>query len=569
MEPIFTPPSRQRRSVKRSRWVPFLLAIIFSMLIGIPGVKWYVETTPNKERIDLFPDLALPIIYKDHYLTESALKDDDDLLLPITIIQQTFDPNMHWDEDSQSVIITTENRVIQFPSEQLTALINQKPFTLQVPVKKINETVYVPVAPLLEIYPISVLEAGEVVNIQHYNTPRQKGTIVPGENDKDGVYVRAGSSIKHPYYVLLQHGEVTVLGEEQQWYRIQTTENVIGYVPKKNVQLTKIETNQYELPNKSFAPWKPVGQKINLTWEYVNQYKSNTNNLPKLEGVNVVSPTWFEIIDNMGTVENKADKNYVTSAHERGYQVWALFSNGFDPDRTKEVLKNFESRQNIINQVVSYAHLYGVDGINVDFENVYIEEKDLIVQFLRELMPYLHELNLVVSVDVTIKSGSETWSLFYDRKRIAEVVDYVMVMTYDEHWATSSKAGSVASLPWTEKGLVGVLEEVPAHKLLLGVPLYTRVWEEEKQENGEIKVSSKAMGMDNVQQIIKDRNLEVMVDDTSEQHYVEYVDQGKTYKIWIEDDLSMGKRIDLVKKYNLAGVNSIWLTMKSELEKRP
>ncbi|TGV31235.1 glycosyl hydrolase, partial [Mesorhizobium sp. M00.F.Ca.ET.186.01.1.1] len=207
----------------------------------------------------------------------------------------------------------------------------------------------------------------------------------------------------------------------------------------------------------------------------------------------------------------------------------------------------------------------------------YYEDKERLVQFVRELTPYLHQQGLTVSIDVTIKSNAKTWSMFLDRKALAEVVDYMAVMTYDEHWAASPKAGSVASLPWVEAGLQGVLEEVPNEKLLLGVPFYTRLWTEAKQADGTVKVSSKALSMPRAQEWIAERKLTPVLDKASGQQYVEYRDpkDGNVYKMWLEDVSSMAKRMELVKKYDLAGVASwrrgfevpeIWPTIEEGLK---
>lgn len=221
-----------------------------------------------------------------------------------------------------------------------------------------------------------------------------------------------------------------------------------------------------------------------------------------MSGLQVVSPTWFHLQKD-GLVKNVADKKYVEWAHKKGYQVWGLFSNSFDAKLTNSMLNDPKLRIKVIKQLLSYVELYQLDGINVDFENVYLKDKEELVQFLRELTPLLHEKGRTVSIDVTVKSLSENWSMFYDRKKIGEIVDYVMLMAYDEHWATSPKAGSVASIPWVEKGIKGILEEVPNDKLILGVPFYTRLWKEEIDETGNKKVTSKTFTMEQTKEWIK------------------------------------------------------------------
>jgi spore germination protein YaaH len=211
----------------------------------------------------------------------------------------------------------------------------------------------------------------------------------------------------------------------------------------------------------------------------------------------------------------------------------------------------------IIKQLLSFAKMYQLQGINIDFENVYLKEKENLVQFVKEMTPFMHEKGLVVSLDVTPKSTNEMWSMFYDRPALAKVLDYMMVMTYDEHWATSPKSGSVASLPWVESSLTRLLKEdqIPPSKLVLGVPFYTRVWTEETKD-GKTKVSSEAYSMAGVQKLISDKKLTPVFLPEVGQNYVEYTEGNKRIRIWIEDEVSMKSRIELVNKYDLAGVAS-------------
>lgn len=233
-----------------------------------------------------------------------------------------------------------------------------------------------------------------------------------------------------------------------------------------------------------------------------------------------------------------------------------MFSNGFEPDQTSEVLASVEKRFYMIQQLVAFAQLYQLEGINIDFENVYTEDKENLVQFVKELTPIMHEQGLVVSIDVTPKSTSEMWSVFLDREALGKIVDYMIVMAYDEHWASSPKAGSVASIPWVEKSISRIIEEdgVPPGKLILAMPLYTRLWSETPQADGSVKVKSKAIGMKRSDEIIAEQSLKPQLDEASGQHYVEYVEEGITQRIWLEDELSIVNRVNLVHQYELAGV---------------
>ncbi|PTY81794.1 glycosyl hydrolase family 18 protein, partial [Heyndrickxia sporothermodurans] len=217
---------------------------------------------------------------------------------------------------------------------------------------------------------------------------------------------------------------------------------------------------------------------------------------------------------------------------------------------------------------------YQLDGLNIDIENVEPKDGPLITQFVREAAVYLHNDHKYVSMDITFIADGN-WSEFYEREKLSSVVDYMIVMAYDEHWGGAQTAGSVASLPWVESNLKQLLNEVPNEKLILGVPFFTRLWKEEMKE-GKLSVSSKALSMDQANAWMKERKLTAIEDADSGQNYVEYTD-AKTnaiYKMWLEDNLSLNKRAKLAANYQLAGIaswsryfadKSAWLALQSSL----
>lgn len=317
--------------------------------------------------------------------------------------------------------------------------------------------------------------------------------------------------------------------------------------------------------------WHSV-DKINLVWDYVNVSSANSDKETKINGLTVISPTWFSVVTTDGFVISKADTNYVVDAHRKGYKVWALVSNSFDCDLTRQLLADRQAQEKVIKQLLVYSSLYNLDGINIDFENVYDDDKGRLTQFVEKLASALHQQNIVVSMDVTVPSNSPFWSNCYDRKKLSAAVDYMMVMTYDEHWAKSSKSGPVASIGWVEAGIKKMLNEVPKEKLLLGVPFYTREWEE--GESGRVKAKTMSMAM--VDDLVKEKNLDVVWLEDKGLHYTEYYQEGSRYRIWIEDEKSIGLKLSLVDNYNLAGVagwrkgferNEIWGLISAGLKK--
>ena len=268
-----------------------------------------------------------------------------------------------------------------------------------------------------------------------------------------------------------------------------------------------------------------------------------------------MSPTWFQVANRNGELINRADPQYVEWAHKNGYQVWALVANDFSNiDDTSEILNDGLKREYIIKQLLAFAALYELDGINIDFENIYKSDKDVYTQFVRELTPLLREQGLVVSVDVTIPDGSDTWSKCYDRKALAETVDYVCLMTYDQTWAGSKVAGSTAQLTWVEENLKKTLREVPAEKLLLGIPLYTRLWEETTDDNGKVTAKTgKVLSIKAAELLIQENQAIPFWDSESGQFVVFFEKDNVTYKMWLENEYSVNLKSSLVHKYNLAG----------------
>lgn len=570
-------PPRIKR--KRKMWGPRLMLLCFFVLVvGSIGI-WYVNMMPSTERVAPFDGQKNAIVFNGEAFAQPYRVEKEQIMLPFDFIKTHLDPNAFWDEPTNSLIITTKDKVLKMESGQLTAYLNKTPVSLQIPLSEQDGVRYVPYAPLEKLYPfqLRLIPESNVLIVEKFGSSIQEGKV---ETEEATQPLRTGASYKKPIASeVTSNAIVYILAESDGWFRVQADNGIIGYLPKEVVTLTTIKTiaSPAATIEKEAAVWKPLGKKIVLAWEQVTQKTADPAKFSEMQALNVVSPTWFELKDDKGTLRNKADASYVKWAHGKGYKVWGLVSNGFNPDWTKSVLGNYNLREKMIAQIIQYAEMYNLDGINLDFENVYIDEKDKLVQFVRELTPYMHEQGLTVSMDVTIKSTSDRWSRFYDRERLAQTVDYMAVMTYDEHPASSQVAGSVASLPWTENGLKGVLEDVPHQKLLLGVPFYTRLWKEEKLQDGSVKVSSKALSMTSAQKWINERKLTPKADEETGQLFVQFTDpqDGFTYKMWLEDVSSIQKRLDLVHKYKLAGAAvwrrgyetpDIWTTIDEQLK---
>ena len=330
-----------------------------------------------------------------------------------------------------------------------------------------------------------------------------------------------------------------------------TSDGIDGYVEKKNLgkpQNTELSyTGEYNEDYSSLTR----DHKINLAWHQVTSEEANAalgETIQNMTGVNVISPTWFSITANEGTISSLASADYVNEAHNRGMEVWGLIDNFNSDVSTLETLSTRSSREHIIQKLLEEAKRVGLDGINVDFEALTEEEAPHFIQFVRELSVVCRANNLVLSVDNPVPQ----FTGFYNRKEQGIVADYVIIMGYDEHTTGSEEAGSVASLPFVKEGIEKTLQEVPKEKVINGIPFYTRLWTE--SNNGTL--SSEVMTMDQAIQYVQENGIEVYWEKETAQNYGELLTDSGTQKIWIEDEQSIEEKMKLIEQYGLAGVAS-------------
>ena len=291
-------------------------------------------------------------------------------------------------------------------------------------------------------------------------------------------------------------------------------------------------------------------EQVHMVWQPVHEGANDLTAREKISGINVISPSFFEISGENGWVKDFVDESYVKGLKEKGYQVWPLITNSFDPDLTHQILQNAAARTYVIDQIVFFIERYDLDGINLDFENIYDEDKEALTAFVAEISAAVHAENKMVSVDVTVPSDTANWSPCYDRKNLAQVTDYIVLMAYDEHWRSSKTAGSVASLGWVARGIQSLLTDISPDKIILGVPFYTRLWQE---SNGEV-VRASTVTMPQTDQLWKEKGIERRWLPDMGQYYFEYQEDGQRFRVWQEDTRSLQEKNSLVQKYKLAGI---------------
>ncbi|HBN83369.1 MAG TPA: glycoside hydrolase [Clostridiales bacterium] len=482
---------------------------------------------------------------------------DGRILLSVDAVRTYIDKNIVWDSKEKKVTITTKDKVIRMETEKLQAHINNNPVRLDIPVTEKDGKVYIPIEFLADFYSIEIRydKTTDLVIVDYLNRMVQEARVI-----SEKAAIRSGRSIKKEILVNVDYGtSMRVFEEYKDWYKVRLNNGVVGYIQAEDVGVNWVTMIHipYE-PPRDFS-WKPKTGKVSLSWHSMYSGTPDMTGVEKVDGLDVMSPRWFEVIDEHGNLKNIGDLNYTRWAHEEGYQVWAMVVNNFaDNQETSLLLNSTEARDNLIRQLLAFASLYEIDGINFDFENVLLKDRDMLTQLMREAVPLLKEQGLIVSIDVGVPDGSETYSLCYDHKALGEIMDFVMLMTYDQHWHGSPVAGSVAQYGWVENRLRRTLEMVPNEKLLLGIPFYSRLWEETTTQNGSVSVkTAKTPSIQGMRNIAKaNEGSTITWDDVSKQFYLEYYEGDVRYRMWIEDENSLNLKTSLALKYNLAGVCS-------------
>ncbi|UOR12595.1 glycosyl hydrolase family 18 protein [Halobacillus amylolyticus] len=537
--------------MKSSRKKTLIWVVTLGMLITCL-ILW-LYPFPSSKKVAFSPS-AYPLFYEgDRSEQFNGMIKKDRLYVPVDYIKNVVDPHIVYDEKSQSLIITKAQNVYQIPQSEVFYRKNDRkidhPYQ---PLIREDGQRWLAADFLQDIYALSVKTyTNGAVHILPHGFEKKTATV---KSDlKEYMYdIRSDPTVTTPYYTSLQAlDKVQVLQEDSGFYLIVTNKGYTGYISQDALTIEGEATVKTRIAPEETVKVTELTPPIHLAWDGIYTQEANPEEVRQYPSVDVLAPTWFTLSNENGDIQSLAAASYVQSAHANGDKVWALFSNGFDPELTSMVLPSYKKRSHMIEQLLQYAKQYKLDGLNLDFENVYEEDGKWFTQFVRELTPRAHKQGLVVSVDVTFISSSGQWSGFYERAELAEAADFIAVMAYDEHWATSSTAGSVASLPWVENNLQTLLEEVPNEQLLLGIPLYTRLWEE---KNGE--VSSTSMTMDEAEQWVEANGLTPELDESSGQHFVHTTKDGTTYKMWLENETSLKKRIELMRKYDLGGIAS-------------
>lgn len=558
---------KQKKRLWQSKAVKIILIIFLLLIIagvvfaGIKLAPGYKDTS-IKDRTNL--------VINNSNVTERLQKNGTYVYrdekgvwyLSFEDVENFFDSHLYFDEKYQQVITTSGTQIASIEVGKNEMYVNSAKTEINGTVMEKDGKWYLPFSEMENVYNVEVtyIEGNDTIVIESLDKKLTRALI----NRNTSVKAR-DRSLCRTIEKLKKGDSVIIVAQFDDWTKIRTANGNIGFVK------TKVLNNITEVRSDIVLPKQIEGQ-VNLVWDYYSEVASAPDRTGEtIEGINVVSPSFFTLVrSGQGEIDTnigEEGKAYIEWAHQNGYKIWPMLSNNSLRETTEEIMQDYKLRENLINNIVNVLVEYQLDGVNIDFENMNAEDKDLFSRFIIELEPRLKELGMVLSVDVTAPDGGENWSLCYDRNVLADVADYLIFMAYDQHGASSTEAGTVAGYDWVEVNIKKFLgqEGVAKEKLILAMPLYTRLWKEVAGE-----VTPTVVFMNEVEDYIPEGVEKVWNEDTK-QYYIEYTEGDATYKMWIEDEESIKEKLGLIEKYELAGsafwekdreTPGVWTTLK-------
>ena len=564
--------ARMRRRRKRPRMIRFVLLIIL-IIVAIAGIILWKRYSPSKEQYDMKKYYGIEKdgqvgITVDNKVVEAEGKlAGGKVYVAYNIVRDYINSRFYWDPNENVLLY-------MLPEDMISVDVGSKDYSISrkkksedyVILKTEGNTAYIALDFVQQYTNIDY----EVSNNPDHVMIRTKWGKTDVATVKKNTQVRYQGGVKSPVLAeLKKKDEVTIIESEENWKKIRTKEGVIGYVKnnalkneeKKNIT-RKFDEQNYSSISKDYT--------INMAWHNVTTQDANkgvAQNIAQTKGLTTLAPTWIHVADTNGNISSIASADYVSYAHKQNVEVWMTvrdFDGGISSEKESYELLSYTSRrETLITQLIAEALRVGVDGINVDFEKISDKCGEHYIEFIRELSVKCRQNGLVLSVDNYVPKSFNTQ---YDRKEQGIVADYVVIMGYDEYYAGSPEAGPVSSYNYVKEGITETLKEVPAEKVISGIPFFTRLWKETPKTEEELKsdkgtdaeqysatVESDAYGMDNAQAIVKQAGVDTTWDKKAGQNYATWEADGSKYEIWLEDSKSIEAKLKLMKKYKLAG----------------
>lgn len=538
----------------------YIYVIIFSVIALILFITFKVNSGVTKE--------VKLVAFGDNIKTDYVpFVQNTGIYLSVDTISKLIDENIYYDKLATKVIITTYDKVIKLKIDENKMSDNLEDVSIENPAKVVDGQPYIDINLFKELYGIMV-EYNEDTSTVVIDKTKIPDTAIKYNE----VRVYSNIDTKSDVLATLNKGDTVKVYidslNHNRWYKIKTSSGIIGYISKNNVDY--IEEEKSNENENTTTTEENTNEKLTMFW----QYGSDLNVLgDKISGVDVVSPTWYELKNSSGEINSEYSSRYYNKAKENGYEIWPIITNGIDsvnylPADTSAMLNSEYNRENFIKNLVNTLKEDKVDGVNIDFESMKTEDRDMFTQLIRELAPLLRKEGLKLSVDMYFVE-------YIDRTRIGEASDYVVLMGYDQRGSWSKEAGSIAEISWVEENIKSLIEDskIPSSKIILGIPFYTRVW---IQRQGDSEYTTRAYTMEDCLEFLDEYNLTPTLDEKSGQNYAEVTVGSTTYKLWLEDITSVKKRVETVNKFNLAGItgwrkgyetDDVWQVIEENLGK--
>ncbi len=540
---------------QKKKAAPVLVVLILIVLVGAAGVVSFLinrykpgtEYMAGNEYFNLTDENSVALIQNGELLEEQAVLIGGEPYAAYTYVESQLNSCFYWDEETKGILLTTSGGVqTLLPGD---AAIAKTPGGQPAVQQESDGTVYIS---------LDVVKEYTDLDYAYYSDPNR--VVIRNEWDgveqatvqSDTAQVRQKGGIKSLILADVQKGDTLLYLENlDNWCKVMTADGYTGYIQTEDI--SEPEAIEARTAKKDSYERITRDHKINLVWHQSTSTESNdamAEMTAEMTGVNVISPTWFSVTDETGTISSLASADYVKLAHEAGREVWGLIDNFNEAFDETTDLAYASVRSRIIEQLLAEAASCGMDGINVDFENLKEAGIPHYLQFLRELTSAAHAQNLVVSVDTPVP---QAYTMYYQRGEQARFVDYMIVMAYDEHFAGSEEAGSVSSLPFVQQAVEEMTRVMPADQVICGIPFYTRVWTE---KFGQSAITSEVLGMDGAKNYAKENQMTETWDASLGQNVATVETSDARYTIWMEDEQSMEAKLKVIQSADLAGWQS-------------
>lgn len=538
---------------QKKKAAPVLVVLILIVLVGAAGVVSFLinrykpgtEYMAGNEYFNLTDENSVALIQNGELLEEQAVLIGGEPYAAYTYVESQLNSCFYWDEETKGILLTTSGGVqTLLPGD---AAVAKTPGGQPAVQQESDGTVYIS---------MDVVKEYTDLDYAYYNDPNR--VVIRNEWDgveqatvqSDTAQVRQKGGIKSLILTDVQKGDTLLYLENlDNWCKVMTADGYTGYIQTEDI--SEPEAIEARTAKKDSYERITRDHKINLVWHQSTSTESNdamAEMTAEMTGVNVISPTWFSVTDETGTISSLASADYVKLAHDAGREVWGLIDNFNEAFDETTDLAYASVRSRIIEQLLAEAASCGMDGINVDFENLKEAGIPHYLQFLRELTSAAHTQNLVVSVDTPVP---QAYTMYYQRGEQARFVDYMIVMAYDEHFAGSEEAGSVSSLPFVQQAVEEMTRVMPADQVICGIPFYTRVWTE---KFGQSAITSEVLGMDGAKNYAKENQMTETWDASLGQNVATVETSDARYTIWMEDEQSMEEKLKVIQSADLAGV---------------